>query len=925
MFTLDRILWMTLSPQLDRALGMSGNDRAAYLRSVSEEDPVLADQLRSLLDEHRDLVAEGFLEGGTGADAGPPALVGQTLGAYTLRSLIGEGGMGTVWLAERTDGRFERRAAIKLLSIALVGRGEERFKREGSMLARLEHPHIAQLTDAGVSAAGQPFLVLEHVEGEPIDQYCDHRALDVNGRLRLFLDVLSAVAHAHAHLIVHRDVKPSNVFVTLDGRVKLLDFGIAKLLEDDEYPVAATMLTRETGGALTPAYAAPEQITGGPISTATDVYALGVLLYVLLTGRHPAGTSLRSAGDLIKAIVDNEPRRPSDAVTQSRTDDESAATHATRRASSPDKLRRLLRGDLDTIVLTALKKHPPERYASVPALADDLRRYLRHEPISARPVTIAYRSAKFVRRNWLSVAAVAVTVAGLSTGLYVANRERAVATRRFIQVRQLANKLFDIDVQVRALPGSSKARQLIVDTSLEYLRRLTEDVQGDPDLALDVGTAYMRVARVQGVPISANLGQMDQAEQNLRTADALIVSVLAAQPGHRTAFFRRAQIAHDRMILAGLRRPNDEALPLARQSAQWLDKYLDTGDVEISEAAQVMIALNNVGNRFRIARQFDEALRLTSRGVEVARHLDDPSVQRQLGGLLIATARIHRDRGALEESFDDLREAARTLEPPAGVTDQGRTLAFTLALTEAGQILGEGVSLGRPDEAVVFLKRALRIVDEIVHQDQNDAQSRERLSTTGRSLAQLLCRSDDQEAVAVYDHVLRHLAEIKDNAKFRRDEVRALAGSASPLQRLGNAVEARRRLDAAFDRLSQLKLYPADTIDLGSEADDALRALADYEAAMGNTERANGIGRTLLGRILAAKPNPEDNLADAAQISQLYASLAVLHRRAGSLDHASELDMRRDQLWQHWERKLPNNPFVVRQSAAMRRDQRQLH
>lgn len=211
---------------------------------------------------------------------------------------------------------------------------------------------------------------------------------------------------------------------------------------------------------------------------------------------------------------------------------------------------------------------------------------------------MTYRAAKFVRRNRLSVAAAALTLTGLSTGLYAVNRERGIAEQRFDQVRELANKLFDIDRQVQQLPGNSRVRQLIVDTSLDYLRRLSTEVRGDPELALDVGTAFMRVARVQGVPIAVNLGQMDQAEQNLRAADTLIDSVLAAQPGNRTAFLRRAQIAHDRMILAGLRRPDDEALPLARQSATWLERYLDTGSVTADDAAQVVIALNNVGNAF---------------------------------------------------------------------------------------------------------------------------------------------------------------------------------------------------------------------------------------------------------------------------------------------------------------------------------------
>ena len=226
--------------------------------------------------------------------------------------------MGSVWAAERNDARFERRAALKFLNSALADtRGQERFKREGRILGRLAHPHIAELLDAGVSPNGQPYLVLEYVEGEPIDCYCDRRKLDVEARLRLFLDLLGAVAYAHANLIVHRDIKPSNILVRVDGQLKLLDFGIAKLLEDESVR-PATLLTRDGAGPLTPEYAAPEQVTGGMVTTATDIYALGVLLYVLLTGRHPAGNGRLSAADRIKAIVETEPPRPSEVVNEAR-------------------------------------------------------------------------------------------------------------------------------------------------------------------------------------------------------------------------------------------------------------------------------------------------------------------------------------------------------------------------------------------------------------------------------------------------------------------------------------------------------------------------------------------------------------------------------------------------------------------------------
>ena len=418
MFTLNPEQWLVLSPYLDQALSLSEGEREAWLCSIGERDPELATQLAGLLEEHRHLAENGFLENGPVGLPTNPGLAGHTLGPYRLISQIGQGGMGSVWLAERSDGRFERRVAIKFLNLSLMGKsGEERFKREGIVLGRLQHEHIAALLDAGVSTTGQPFLVLDYVEGEHIDRYCDERKLEIEPRVRLFLDVLVAVAHAHTNLIVHRDLKPSNVLVSKNGQVKLLDFGIAKLLEGEGQEAGASALTTDGGRAMTPEFAAPEQITGAPVTTATDVYALGVLLYMLLTGQHPAGNKLRSTAELVKSVVDTDPTRPSDIVAATSANTEETSSNAGRRTSTPEKLSRMLRGDLDTIVAKALKKNPRERYSSATALADDLRRYLQDQPISARPETLTYRAGKFCRRNRTAVTLTAFAVLAIIAGL----------------------------------------------------------------------------------------------------------------------------------------------------------------------------------------------------------------------------------------------------------------------------------------------------------------------------------------------------------------------------------------------------------------------------------------------------------------------------------------------------------------------------
>jgi serine/threonine-protein kinase len=396
MMPMSADLLAALHPLLDEALELAPEARAEWLTRLRQERPDLAGEIERLLLTEAALDASRFLSGGPGeAVQQATSLVGRRVGAWTLDRALGQGGMGTVWLAHRSDGRFEGQAAVKLLNLALLDPvGAERFRREGTVLARLGQAHIARLLDAGIAEGGQPYLVLEYVEGERIDHFCDERRLAPESRLRLFLDVLGAVAHAHANLIVHRDLKPSNILVTADGTVKLLDFGIAKLLEEGQPGAEASTLTDVGGRALTPEYAAPEQIAGGPVTTATDVYALGVLLYVLLAGRHPTGEGSRTAAEHLRGILDTEPPRLSTAAD---------GAGAESRASTRERLRRLYAGDLDNIVTKALKKRPEERYATVGALADDIQRHLAHLPVSARPDAWTYRASKFVRRNRGSV------------------------------------------------------------------------------------------------------------------------------------------------------------------------------------------------------------------------------------------------------------------------------------------------------------------------------------------------------------------------------------------------------------------------------------------------------------------------------------------------------------------------------------------
>lgn len=384
--------WQRLSELLDQALGLTGlPERAQWLAALEQQDPDMAAQVARMLASCAREAYSGFLAAPLSISGQLPSdgsLAGRVVGSYVLEAEIGRGGMGSVWRARRADGRVKGFVAIKFLHAAWLGRdGETRFRQEGNLLARLDHPNIARLIDAGILDDIYPYLVIEYVDGLPIDQYCERERLGIEARLQLFQATLAAVAHAHSHLIVHRDLKPSNVFVTYGGVIKLLDFGIAKLLDDGDDSVAHTKTSLR---ALTPQYAAPEQLLGQPVTTQTDVYALGLVLYLLLTGRHASPQDTQGTAHLMRAILDQEAPRASAAVEDIGR-------------------RRALSGDLDNILAKALKKAPAERYSNVPAFSEDLRRFSSHEPVVAGPDTVRYRVSKFVRRHRGAVATTVLT------------------------------------------------------------------------------------------------------------------------------------------------------------------------------------------------------------------------------------------------------------------------------------------------------------------------------------------------------------------------------------------------------------------------------------------------------------------------------------------------------------------------------------
>ncbi|HKS58812.1 MAG TPA: protein kinase [Steroidobacteraceae bacterium] len=474
--------WQRIAPYLDQALDLPGEERERWLNELAHAHPDIADAVRKLLQEHADLQQRGFLAAPIlnpvrQALLRETAGAGEQVGAYRLIREIGRGGMSSVWLAQRCDGQLQRDVALKLpLQGPRKAEFVERFKRERDILATLTHPNIARLYDAGVTTAGQPYLAMEHVDGKSLTTYCDDARLSIRERLRLFLQVLAAVEFAHSQLVLHRDLKPSNILVTPQARVVLLDFGIAKLLSPDAPSAgAADPITQFAEGPLTPDYASPEQLAAQPVGTASDIYSLGVVLHEVLVGTRAFGAVRVSRRQLEEAILTRDPPRPS----QLNPTDAVAAA----RRTTPRRLAQTLKGDLDTIVLKALKKAPAERYLSVGAFSQDIANYLASLPVSARPDSGWYRTRRFVARHKVQVTAAVAAVLALGVGFGTAVWQGQRAEKhRATAVEMLANSEATLDFMRAVLrDGVRNDETLTIDDLYSRSEALAEQLgKGDP-------------------------------------------------------------------------------------------------------------------------------------------------------------------------------------------------------------------------------------------------------------------------------------------------------------------------------------------------------------------------------------------------------------------------------------------------------------
>jgi non-specific serine/threonine protein kinase/serine/threonine-protein kinase len=600
--------WPRIKAILNDVLALDVSERVRFLDSQQLDNATRA-ELESLLafeTEAEDAMklsavafAKGFLENG---DA-PQQLTGQQIGNYRILREIGYGGMGVVYLAERADGKFDQRVALKLLKRELnTASLRRRFEHEREILASLEHPNIARLLDAGTTDDQVPYIAMENVEGLPIDVYCERNELELGKRLDLFRKVCLTVNFAHRNLVVHRDLKPSNILVNDEGVPKLLDFGISKVLSEANNINDSATVTNL--GVMTPSYASPEQLQGKSVTTASDIYSLGVILYEMLSGHRPFEDQEEELREIFKAVLERDPRPPSELVntisreyryrTSAKTEIHSEAKiEGEDRSTGTDALRLTasstfgisannLKGDLDNIVLKALRKEPDRRYSSAENFAEDIHRHQRGLPVTARPNTFTYRVEKFFIRNKAGVIGGGLVIIAIIAGVIatvwqgrVAQTEREKAEQRFNDVRKLANSyLFDVYPEIENLEGSLKAREKILTNALEYLDRLAGEAAGDRALQTELATAYEKVGDVQGALTNSSLGNIKAGLESYRKAQKLREDVLAAEPANIEAkeklannYYTTARTLWNNSETAAAEAEFEKALKLRRELA----------------------------------------------------------------------------------------------------------------------------------------------------------------------------------------------------------------------------------------------------------------------------------------------------------------------------------------------------------------------
>ncbi|HWN10970.1 MAG TPA: protein kinase [Pyrinomonadaceae bacterium] len=793
-------IWKEIKRIFDAAVELAPSERNAFLDSACpdgaprrEIERMLAADNDTGLDRSP-LASHSFTDGAR--------LEGRRIGRYRIAGEVGRGGMGAVFAAVRDDGEFEQKVAVKVILSGLnTDAIARRFRNERQILASLEHPNIARLLDGGMSEDGLPFYVMEFIEGQPIDDYCRARDVSLQERLDLFRQVCAAVSYAHRRLIVHRDIKPSNILVTAAGEVKLLDFGIAKVvsLTGSDARGTATQL-----GLMTPDYASPEQFRGEPVTTATDVYSLGVVLYQLLTGELPYNLAGLRLDQMLRLVCETEPPRPSRAIAEGglRIADSTAMTQRiegneyvqdgiARNPKSAIRNPQSLKGDLDNIVLKALKKEPERRYESVEQFSEDVRRYLAELPVSARPDTFSYRASKFVKRNRVGVVAASLVFIALIAGIVgttyqarAARRERERAEQRFNQVRKLANNVvFKYHDAIADLPGATATREMLVKDALEYLDNLSRDAQDNPELAQELALTYLKIGNVQGEANRANLGDSAGALVSYRKSLEILEDLARKDPGNVGYLKNLRQAGHQTaLLLVRLQRwkeaeeTGQKVLDISRRLME-----LDPNNLEYrillvrsyhvkGETVEFSGGDEETAEWFRRAVRAGEEAFAKNSADELGRRSLATALQR-LGTRLEFRAEHLREVGAPENQIMPLYVEAealhrRTVEMCRALQrDFPQVEVYSRFVAAAGINLGTAMArVGKGEEGIPYIMRALEILREISERDPKNNEAKRDVAETWQYMAFARdAMGQSGEAVKANLESLRILEEITTN------------------------------------------------------------------------------------------------------------------------------------------------------------------
>ncbi|WP_374568106.1 protein kinase [Ideonella sp.] len=808
--TLDPQAWQRLKGLLADGLSLAVEERPGFIDRVCEGDDGLRRELESLLaaSDLSDTPLDSHPSEQLMDDLGQqpaPAWVGRRLGAYRLVALIARGGMGEVYRGERADGQYEQQVAVKLVRESLDGEFlRQRFDAERRILAALDHPNLAKMLDAGVADDGTPYFVMEFVDGQPIDVYCGSRELGIEGRLRLFRTVCQVVDYAHRQGVVHRDLKPSNILVTAQGVVKLVDFGIAKRIG----PTHDDTVTATAQRALTPEYASPEQVRGEAATPASDIYALGVVLYRLLTRVSPYGDTTGSSYELARAICDTEPVPPSRAL------DAAGQT-------LPRPLRRQLQGDLDAVVMMALRKQADRRYPSAEALGDDIFRHLDGLPVQARRGALSYRVGRLLLRHKAVAGAVLFANIALIAGTGVASyqavqarQQRERAEHHAQSVRRLANSfMFEVHDAIVKLAGATPARQLLVQTALKYLEELSAESSGDPALRVELATAYRKIGDIQGQAFTSNLGDPDGALKSYARGVALLEG-MTDEPALR----QLVSLYKSQASLLAMRVESAAALAAATNAVAIAQKL---SAAHPDDEADLMLLATTLGQRAQAmqgADTMDGFMVESEKAAELlrrvlARNPNQRQAQLYLSSHYSQLGDRYLERDTTQETaklaHDAFSQGVALLESALAAKPEDALLAARVAAMsdDVGRAL---IRLNQPAEARAQHLKALAIWDRLSEADPTNVRYRfERAHCLGQLGAALLATGDAaqardrlQTAVTVFDS---QPAGAKQDAYPLYTHGANLYHLGQALEALGAKPEARRRYEQSFEVLGDVE------------------------------------------------------------------------------------------------------------------------